>query len=102
VAASLIPLAGVFQVFDGTQAVGMGVLRGIGDTRAPVVINVLGYYVVGLPIGLFLGFRMDQGARGLWWGLVIGLAAVAVALVLRVSLRMRRDLRRVEIDSRPD
>jgi len=95
-AASLLPLAGLFQVFDGTQAVAMGVLRGLGDAKAPVVINVLGYYVIGLPIGLVLGFREGLGGQGLWWGLVVGLAVVAALLIGRVLVRMRRPLERIE------
>ena len=76
-AASLIPIAGAFQVFDGSQAVAMGVLRGAGDTRIPVVINIFGYYAVGLPVGLWLGVGVGLGAQGYWWGLVTGLAVVA-------------------------
>jgi len=66
VAAGLVPLAGLFQVFDGTQVVAMGVLRGIGDTRIPVLVNLAGYYLVGLPISLWLGFGLRWGPRGLW------------------------------------
>ena len=98
-AAALIPLAGLFQVFDGTQAVAMGVLRGIGDTRLPIVVNLIGYYAVGLPVGLYLAFTVGWGARGLWLGLVAGLAVVAVALVARVRSRMRREIGRVQIDA---
>ncbi len=88
VAAGLIPLAGVFQVFDGLQVVSLGVLRGVGDTRAPVVINLVGFWLVGLPLGSWLCFARGMGARGLWWGLVAGLATVAVVLALRVRRRL--------------
>ncbi len=98
IAASLIPIAGAFQVFDGSQAVAMGVLRGAGDTRFPVLINVVGYYAVGLPVGLGLGLGLGLGARGFWWGLVTGLAVVAVVLIWRVSRRLGRRLERLEID----
>ncbi|MDX2059815.1 MAG: MATE family efflux transporter [Gemmatimonadales bacterium] len=100
-AAALIPLAGAFQVFDGIQAVALGALRGVGDTRVPVLINLTGYYLVGLPIGLWLGFGQDWGPRGLWWGLVAGLMAVATVLVGRVRLRLGRDLARLRIDHPP-
>jgi MATE family multidrug resistance protein len=100
-AATLIPLAGVFQVFDGTQVVAAGVLRGIGDTTAPMVVNILGFWCVGLPAGAWLAFGAGGGARGLWWGLVAGLAAVAALLLVRVRLRLRRRLVRVVIDDRP-
>jgi MATE family multidrug resistance protein len=98
VAAALIPLAGVFQVFDGTQVVASGVLRGVGDTRAPMVVNLLGFWCVGMPVSLALGFGSGRGPVGLWWGLVAGLAAVAVFLLARVRVRLGRDLRRVEVE----
>ncbi len=98
IAASLIPIAGAFQVFDGSQAVAMGVLRGAGDTRVPVLINVFGYYGVGLPVGLWLGYEVGLGARGFWWGLVTGLAVVAVVLIWRIRHRLGRQAGRLEID----
>lgn len=98
VAATLIPLAGLFQVFDGIQVVAGGILRGLGDTRSPMLINLLGFWGVGIPAGLLLGFPAGMGATGLWWGLVSGLAAVAVILLFRVRTRMRRRLSRVLID----
>jgi MATE family multidrug resistance protein len=99
----LLPLAGLFQVFDGIQVVAGGVLRGLGDTRSPMIINIIGFWIVGIPAGLLLGFRAGFGARGLWWGLVLGLAAVAVILLGRVRYRLRRQTRRIMIDEhRPD
>ncbi len=98
VAVTLIPIAGVFQVFDGLQAVSGGVLRGIGDTTAPFVANLLAFWMAGLPVGIYLGFRTDAGPVGLWWGLTLGLALVALFLVARVRVRMRRELARIVID----
>ncbi|MGH7720917.1 MAG: MATE family efflux transporter, partial [Gemmatimonadaceae bacterium] len=97
-AASLIPLAGVFQVFDGLQVVATGVLRGVGDTRAPLVINVFGFLLVGMPISVYLGLYAGGGPRGLWWGIVVGLAAVALILALRVRRRLRGELSRLVMD----
>ncbi|MBI5710682.1 MAG: MATE family efflux transporter [Candidatus Eisenbacteria bacterium] len=94
----LIPIAGVFQVFDGLQVVSVGVLRGVGDTRAPMVVNVLGFWLIGLPVSLWLGFGLGGGAVGLWWGLVAGLAAVAAFLVARVRARFARALVCVAIE----
>ena len=94
----LIPIAGVFQIFDGIQVVAVGVLRGIGDTRAPVIVNLLGFWMLGVPLSVFLGFRTSLGAAGLWWGLVAGLVAVAVFLLLRVRARLSRALHRILID----
>jgi MATE family multidrug resistance protein len=94
----LIPLAGVFQVFDGLQVVASGVLRGVGDTRTPMLLNLLGFWCIGMPVGLWLGFGRGMGPRGLWWGLVLGLASVAILLLFRVRARMARALPRVRID----
>jgi MATE family, multidrug efflux pump len=100
-AATLIPIAGVFQVFDGIQAVAAGVLRGIGDTHAPAIINVVGFWLIGLPVSWVLAFRMGGGAVGLWWGIVVGLGAVATILLARVRVRLARSMRRVIIDEVP-
>jgi len=97
-ATALIPLAGVFQVFDGIQVVASGVLRGVGDTRSPMVLNLLGFWCIGMPVGVWLGFGSSMGPRGLWWGLVMGLSTVAVLLLLRVKTRFGRTLARVVID----
>ena len=94
VAAALIPLAGVFQVFDGLQVVSLGVLRGVGDTRGPMLINLVGFWLVGLPAGAWLCFGRGLGARGLWWGLVVGLATVSVVLAARVRRRLAGRLAR--------
>jgi len=99
VAAALIPIAGVFQVFDGLQVVAAGILRGAGDTRASMIANVAGFWVIGMPISLWLGFSRDGGVVGLWWGFVAGLAAVAVFLVARVRVRLSGTLERVRIES---
>lgn len=97
-AAALIPIAGFFQVFDGLQVVSTGVLRGAADTRAPMIINVLGFWLLGMPASLLLGFRLGLGPHGLWWGLVVGLAAVAILLLARVAWRLRRGIARVQLE----
>jgi len=83
VAVPLMLVAAVFQIADGVQGVGAGVLRGVGDTRFTFVANLIGHYLVGLPIALWLGFSMGWGVHGIWWGLCAGLFVVAIALVLR-------------------
>ena len=98
IAAALIPIAGVFQVFDGLQVVAAGILRGVGDTRGPMLINLLGYWALGLPLSVYLGFVADLGPVGLWWGLVLGLAVVATSLLIRVRSRLARTQSRVIID----
>lgn len=99
VAAMLIPIAGVFQVFDGIQVVAGGVLRGLGDTRAPMVANLLGYWLVGIPVSVYLAFEARLGPAGLWWGLVLGLGLVGASLLVRVRNRLARRQPRVVIDT---
>lgn len=79
----LLLVVAVFQLSDGIQAVGAGVLRGAGDTKYTLYANLVGHWCVGLPIALLLGFRMHFGVVGLWWGLCAGLTVVAVILFLR-------------------
>ncbi len=79
-ATPLLYCGAAFQVFDGAQAVLIGALRGLGQTRRPLLINVLGHWLIGLPVGLTLGFGLRWGAVGLWIGLVAGLASVATLL----------------------
>jgi len=84
--ATILPIAAAFQIFDGTQAVGCGVLRGMGRTLPAAVINGVGYWMLGLPIAYLLGVR--RGAlEGIWWGMAIGLAVVAALLVVWVRAR---------------
>lgn len=98
IAAALIPLAGMFQVFDGLQAVTSGVLRGTGDTRIPAVLHLVAFWGVGVPLGAFLGFRTPLRERGLWIGLVAGLAAAAVLQSWRVTRRLRVPIARVSVE----
>jgi len=78
--------------------VSIGLLRGLGDTRVPVITNVVGFWCIGMPVSLWLGFGAGYGAVGLWWGLVVGLVMVATFLIWRVRQRESRDLERVIID----
>jgi len=79
----LLAVTAVFQVSDGIQGVGAGVLRGAGDSRFTFLANLVGHWVIGLPVALLLGFTARWGVRGIWWGLAAGLSAVAVALLWR-------------------
>jgi MATE family multidrug resistance protein len=98
VAVALIPLAGWFQVFDGLQAVTSGVLRGTGDTRVPAILHMVAFWGIGIPLGAYLGFRTALRERGLWIGLVAGLAAAAILQSARVVRRLRGPITRVSID----
>jgi MATE family multidrug resistance protein len=100
-AATLLPVAGVFQLFDGAQAVTAGILRGAGDTRVPMLINLGGFWLCGIPLSLLLGFRTSMGPIGLWWGLAVALAVVAAILAMRVYTLLNRPITRVMIDQVP-
>ena len=97
-AALLLPIAGLFQVFDGLQVVAMGLLRGLGDTRVPMLVSIFGFWCVGIPVSIGLAFYAGLGAVGLWWGFVAGLAIVAVILLARLKRLERREIIRIVID----
>jgi MATE family multidrug resistance protein len=79
---SLLFIAAVFQLFDGIQVVATGALRGAGDTRRPLLLNLIAHWGIGLPIGYYLCFSKGWGVQGIWSGLCIGLIGVAVALLV--------------------
>ena len=81
VGTSLLLLAAIFQLFDGIQGVVTGTLRGIGDTRTPMLVNLLAHWLVGLPISYSLCFILGWGVYGLWVGLSLGLIIVGVILL---------------------
>jgi len=85
----LLQIAALFQLSDGTQAIAAGALRGIGDTRATFIGNVVGHYGIGLVVSLALAFGAGLGAPGLWWGLSAGLTATAAYLVRRFLVGTR-------------
>ena len=77
----LIGIAALFQLFDGVQTVSTGALRGLGDTYTPMLCNLVGYWIIGLPIGYWLCFQKQQGAPGLWIGLCVALILIGAALL---------------------
>ncbi|EKF42761.1 multidrug efflux protein NorM [Nitratireductor indicus C115] len=87
-AISFLALAGLFQIFDGAQAVAAGMLRGLHDTKIAMIYSLLGYWGIGFTLGVVLAFPLNFGGVGMWIGLVTGLAVVSVLLVIRW---MRRD-----------
>ena len=84
-AMAVLPIAAAFQVFDGIQVVGGGVLRGMGRTTPPAVFNFVAGYLVGLPLAWFWAVEQQRGLAGLWWALAVGLAGVAALLVLWIA-----------------
>ena len=101
-AATLFPVAAAFQLFDGTQVVGSGILRGMGTPRPAAVFNLIGYYVIGLPLGYVLGFRAGWGLAGVWAGLGAGLGVVAIALVWWIATRGPATVTRLAISAAPE
>src|SRR3954452_11154245 len=93
-AISFLQVAAAFQLVDGAQVIGAGMLRGLHDTRWPLLFALVGYWVVGLGIGAWLAFARDWKGVGIWAGLASGLAAVAVLMLARWLLRERLGLTR--------
>jgi len=81
-ATSLVVIAAFFQLSDGIQVVGLGALRGLEDVRVPTLITFIAYWVLALPLGYFLGFKLGLGVNGIWYGLSIGLSVAAILLFL--------------------
>ena len=83
IASHLLIIAGLFQLFDGAQVVGLGVLRGMGDVNVPTLITFVAYWIIGLPLAYLLGITLKLGANGIWYGLTLGLLVSAVLLFVR-------------------
>jgi MATE family multidrug resistance protein len=90
IAAQLLIIAAFFQLFDGTQVVGLGVLRGMGDVNVPTIITFIAYWIIGLPVGYLLGIYYQLGAQGIWYGLVLGLLTASLLLFIRFQLISKR------------
>ena len=100
-AVQLLAVAGIFQVFDGTQIVSMSALRGLADVRVPTVISFVAYWLIALPTCYFLGVARRPNAVGIWWGLALGLACSALALSARfVSQTAAHRLDRLSQDAK--
>jgi MATE family multidrug resistance protein len=89
IASRLLIIAGFFQLFDGTQVVGLAVLRGIGDVNYPTLITFVAYWIIGIPLGYFLGIRLGLGVNGIWYGLTFGLLTASVLLFFRFQSRTK-------------
>ena len=97
VASQLLIIAAVFQIFDGTQVVGLGILRGMGDVNIPTISTFLAYWVVGLPVGYYLGIQLNWGVKGIWYGLVLGLMVSSALMFFRFqSISRRHEVKTIE------
>ena len=90
IAAQLLIIASFFQLFDGTQVVGLGVLRGLGDVNMPTFITFLSYWVIGIPVGYLLCFNFGMGVKGIWYGLTFGLLTASILLFIRFQNRTKK------------
>ncbi len=86
----LLGIAALFQLFDGVQATALGALRGLKDTSVPMMLGFIAYWLIGMPTGLGLGFGLDMGPEGFWWGLVVGLLAASIMFTYRFVHMTRR------------
>jgi MATE family multidrug resistance protein len=91
-AVTFLAFAALFQVVDGMQAVASGMLRGLHDTRVPMIMAAIGYWGIGLPLGAALAFPLGLGGAGIWIGLATGLAVVAALMTARWLMRDRLGL----------
>lgn len=97
IAGALLPIAGAFQIFDGLQVVGGGLMRGMGRPQAGAFANAMAFYLVGLPLAWFLAFRTQLGIRGVWWGLAAGLFSVATIVCVWVVHTSRKPLAELSV-----
>jgi multidrug resistance protein, MATE family len=92
IASSLLIIAALFQISDGVQAVGIGILRGLTDVKIPTLITFIAYWVIALPVGYLLGFTFKMDVYGVWLGLLIGLTASAMMLTWRFNNKTKHIL----------
>ena len=95
--ATLLIVAAIFQLFDGLQVVATGALRGAGNTRTPMLANLLGYWVVGLPLGALLCFPLKLGAVGMWMGLCLALIVVGSGLLIAWHMKIQEMLKELAL-----
>jgi MATE family multidrug resistance protein len=93
----LLYIAAFFQLSDGIQCVGLGILRGIGDTKIPTLITVFAYWVIGIPLGYLLCFKLNQSLYGVWMALLIGLTLSAWLL----SKRFLKESAKINLSYQP-
>lgn len=92
IASSLLIIAAIFQISDGTQAVALGMLRGLTDVKMPTVITFVAYWIFGLPVGYLLAFNFRMGVTGIWIGFIVGLSASAIMLTTRFHFKSSKSI----------
>ena len=83
IASSLLIVAGFFQIVDGAQAVGLGILRGMEDVKIPTLIITIGYWIISIPLSYYFSITMDLGPEGVWYGYLAGLTFAGIFLYVR-------------------
>ena len=97
-ASTLLFYAAIFQLSDGVQVASAGALRGLKDTRVPMIYTVIAYWMVGMPLGYWLTFSRELGPAGMWMGMIGGLTVAAVFLLARF---LRSSQKLIEVDATP-
>jgi MATE family multidrug resistance protein len=90
IAVQLLYMAAIFQISDGLQVSGYGALRGLKDTKVPMVVNLIAYWMIGIPTAYLLGFTYNFGAPGFWIGLIVGLTAAGILHNARFFIKTRQ------------
>lgn len=94
-AAQLLIIGGLFQLFDGIQVVGLGTLRGMGDVKIPTFITFFAYWIIGLPVAYLLGIQLDIGVKGIWYGLTLGLLTSSTLLYFRSQYIIKNKMKSI-------
>jgi MATE family multidrug resistance protein len=89
IASQLLIIAALFQIFDGLQSSGIGVLRGLTDTKIPMILSLAAYWLVGIPVAGILGFYFKLGAIGIWTGLLLGLVSLGTIVLFRFNIKSK-------------
>ncbi|MFZ4863900.1 MATE family efflux transporter [Sphingobacterium sp. Mn56C] len=92
-AAQLLIIAGLFQLFDGTQVVGLGVLRGLNDVNIPTIITFIAYWIIGIPAAYIMGIEWNWGVQGVWYGLTLGLLSSSILLYFRFKYTLNKKIK---------
>jgi MATE family multidrug resistance protein len=99
-ACSYLAFAAAFQIFDAAQVVGANLLRGLKDTRVPMIFAGIGYWLIGLPAGVLFAFTFGMGGAGVWLGFVVALIVAAALMLGRFTMRERVPSLRAALDGR--
>ena len=92
ISASLLVIVAFFQVSDGTHTVGLGILRGMTDMKIPTLITLAAYWIIGLPSGYFMAFKLNMGIYGVWYGLLVSLTISGIFIMIRFNSKSKKQI----------